>query len=175
MGEPMKRKRTKIQSIPWTPFQLCNHAVAHGGIMLKIENNDSQMTVRNSRYTVAIYALGSEEPFGPMVHLSIKTNDRAAHHDWRDLQRIKNELCGDEAEAVELYPAESRLVDAANQYHLFVCKPGGYRFPFGFKERLVADGDWMGAKQRPFEVRPKDCLNSEQFSEYARKFIERSE
>jgi hypothetical protein len=42
--------------------------------------------------------------------------DGQAIHDWRELQRIKNEIVGDEIEAVELYPAESRLLDTANWY-----------------------------------------------------------
>ena len=40
-------------------------------------------------------------------------------------------------EAVELYPAESRLVDNANQWHLWCVT--GFRFPFGFAERLVSE------------------------------------
>lgn len=46
-----------------------------------------------------------------------------------DAQRIKNELLGDEYEACELYPAESRLVDGANQFHLWAING---QFPFGF-------------------------------------------
>lgn len=53
-------------------------------------------------------------------HLSIKRYDRRAIRNWRHFQQIKNEVCGPEAEAVELYPAESRLADNANQYHLWV-------------------------------------------------------
>ena len=47
-------------------------------------------------------------------HLSIKRRDKEAIHDWRDLQEIKNQICGPEIEAVELYPAEARKVDSAN-------------------------------------------------------------
>ena len=69
-------------------------------------------------------------------HLSIKRRDKRHVHDWRDLQAIKNALVGEEYEAVEIYPAESRLVDAANQYHLWVVIeiPGELlpRFPVGF-------------------------------------------
>lgn len=64
-----------------------------------------------------------------------------------------NELVGEEVEAVELYPAESRLVDGSNQFHLWCVI--GFRFPFGFEERLVSE-DTPGVTQRPFEkdVRP---------------------
>jgi hypothetical protein len=92
---------------------------------------------------------------GSLRHLSIKRHDRAPIHDWRDLQHIKNELVGAECEAVELYPAESRRVDEANQFHLYAF-PSGYRVPFGFQCRNVLD-DGEGpalpnAKQRPLEA-----------------------
>lgn len=69
-----------------------------------------------------------------LIRLSIRRLDRAPIHDWRDLQAIKNELVGPECEAVELYPAESRLVDTANQYWLWCYNDPTYRFPFGFSD-----------------------------------------
>jgi hypothetical protein len=121
----------------------------------------------NSRYQVAIWTDTAPEPFGEYAHLSIKVHDKQAWHDWRDLQRIKNELCGVEVEAVEVYPAESRLVDTANQYHLYVFKR--LKLPFGFTSRLVGDGQWGNSRQRPFEpgARPADCLGPDEFD---RKF-----
>lgn len=84
-----------------------------------------------------------------MIHLSIKRLDRDTIHDWRDLQRIKNELIGAEHEAVELYSAESRLVDTTNQYHLWVLSDPKAAFPFGWTSRLVSDKASVGmARQR---------------------------
>jgi len=85
-----------------------------------------------------------------MIHLSIRRQDRKAVRDWRDFQRIKNELVGAEREAVELYPAESRVVDTANQFHLWVL-PEGAIVPIGwFGMRLVGDAPdaLTGARQR---------------------------
>jgi hypothetical protein len=73
----------------------------------------------------------------PFVHLDIKRHDGGDCKNWRELQQIKNELVGPEHEAVELFPAESRLVDTANQYHLWVHVSSDFRFPFGFAERCV--------------------------------------
>jgi hypothetical protein len=85
----------------------------------------------------------------PCVHLSIKRRDKLSMHDWRHLQQIKNELVGPEVEAIEIYPAESRVVDTANQYHLW-CFPGQH-IPIGWGERLVVDNPGGGAVQRPRE------------------------
>lgn len=75
----------------------------------------------------------------PMIWLSIRNQDHGARHDWRDFQRIKNQLAGEDYEGVEIYPAESRKVDTANQYHLW-CFP--FQMPFGiWKERMVTNND----------------------------------
>ena len=66
----------------------------------------------NDRYTAIVYQRGE------MTELSIRRNDRKPSMDWRDMQWIKNQLLGPEIEAVQIFPAESRLMDAANQYYL---------------------------------------------------------
>ncbi len=75
----------------------------------------------------------------PFIHLSITRHDGGSCNEWRHFQQIKNELVGPEHEAVELFPAEVRLVDIANEYHLWVCVDPAYRFPFGFQRRVVTD------------------------------------
>jgi hypothetical protein len=107
----------------------------------------------NDLYQVTVSCF--DTGWGPITHLSIVRRDRSPTHDWRDLQRIKNELCGPEREAVELYPAESRLVDTNNQYHLWVLPEGGV-LPLGYAERDVSDVAFGAHKQRPFDDVPDD-------------------
>lgn len=85
----------------------------------------------------------------PLLHLSIKRCDRQPIRDWRVLQSIKSQVLSPEHEAVELFPADSRLVDTANQYHLFALPSTQVRFPFGFEERAVTDEPGGKAVQRP--------------------------
>ena len=75
----------------------------------------------------------------PFVQLDISRIDGQPCTNWKDFQQIKNELIGPECEGVELFPAEDRLVDMANQYHLWVIPDAKYRFPFGYTNRLVLD------------------------------------
>lgn len=87
-----------------------------------------------------------------MWHLSIKRLDKEPIMDWRDLQAIKSQICGDEAEAIQLFPAESRVVDTSNQYHLWVFMKGKGRLPkvpVGWDINMVADESLCGAVQRP--------------------------
>lgn len=139
----MKRRRFWA----WTPFEQVPVPADYPA-----EIYQGETVWVNSRYTV-----WRREIDAGAVHLSIKRNDRDPIHDWRELQRIKNELCGPEAEAIELYPAESRLVDIANQYHLWVLLDG--EFPVGFTRRAVAEGSLGGSKQRSFEEKPRDVLD----------------
>jgi len=75
----------------------------------------------------------------PFIQLDITRFDGQPRTSWREFQQIKNELVGPECEAVELFPAESRLVDTANQYHLWANPDTSYRFPFGYDRRIVLD------------------------------------
>ena len=96
------------------------------------------------------------------MHLTFKRNDRAAVRDWRHFQAIKNEVAGKQREAIEIYPPESELVDAANEYHLWVL-PVGLTAPYGFEAQALIDaGSYhdhaiyrltgkSGAKQREWE------------------------
>jgi hypothetical protein len=84
-----------------------------------------------------------------MIQLGINAIDGTARHDWREFQWIKNQLAGEECEAFELYPAESRLLDPSNYYSLF-CFPGIKRIKVGLEERRVWDASEAWAPQRGF-------------------------
>jgi hypothetical protein len=109
-------------------------------------NDDPEMW-KNHRYTVMV----DRDDSGIVKSLSIRRNDRKALRDWRDLQRIKNEIAGEDVEAMELYPMEERVVDTSNQFWLW-CLPPGTRIPVGF-EHGIKDYDEetarkVGARQR---------------------------
>lgn len=111
---------------------------------------DDEMILKNNRFQVIVHPVKNDDDKVVLVHLSIRRLDRKPLRDWREFQRIKNEICGPEHEAVELFPAESRLVDQANQYHLWVLPPG-VRFPFGFDAGRQVDystAESIGAVQR---------------------------
>lgn len=131
----------------WTPFRQI------GGVV--IDPSGARGTFwENNRYQV-IQRDHREGPFGAYVHLTIRSTDGAPRHDWRHLQRIKNELVGPEAEGVELYPAESRVVDTANHYHLWVFR--SYRLPLGMTEGERREAE-PGVTQRPFAPNPEPVV-----------------
>ena len=132
-----KKIKRRIKAVEWTEFVRGRQDYADGSFY-------------NSIYQVFVFRQEVREDAPRMVHLSIKTHDRSPIRDWRAMQRIKNELCGTTCEAVELYPAESRLIDEANQYHLWVLEPGAV-FTFGYNMgRQVSSEPLKGkGRQRP--------------------------
>lgn len=97
-----------------------------------------QMTAAPHLFVNDVYMVRVRQA-SPFVQLDIARRDGQPGKSWRDFQRIKNELVGPECEAVELFPAESRLVDTSNQYHLWVYPDPANRFPFGYSRRFVLD------------------------------------
>ncbi len=159
----------------WTPFEECirytkeealdivlkevktladkEHFQTEEAIAAAAEQLTNCKIYKNNLYQVAVYGADQQKnlqssDWPGMIHLSIKKIDRSAVHDWSHMQRIKNELVGDEHEAVELYPAESRLVNMANQYHLWVLADKGVSFPFGFAEGRHVDGQREGSEAK---------------------------
>lgn len=94
-------------------------------IDLSKQNPPKWMTraFRNNRYTVMIndHALTSK---GPAIRAMVQnhSNTRILHH-WSEMQRIKNEIFGPEATAVEYYPAESKLQDTHQIYWMWIFPP----------------------------------------------------
>ena len=82
----------------------------------------------NDRYSVQFFE--KQIDWGLITHLVVRRHDRKPVRLWADMQRVKNELLGQERLAIEVFPPESQLIDAANCYHLWVL-PEGFELPFG--------------------------------------------
>mgnify|MGYP003626764078 CR=1 FL=1 len=141
------------------------HLSAHNQRVIKGQLGDFELW-KNNLYIVQVYRkdmvlchsilnVGTEdnpyEDWPEMIHLSIKRIDREPIMDWRHLQRIKNEILGEDYEAVQLFPKTERLVDTSNQYHLWAIADPKMVWPFGYMDREVIgtmEAEQEGAKQR---------------------------
>lgn len=92
--------------------------------------------------------LGAEPKDGSTyAMLQIARSDGGSVVDWRHLQQIKTDVLGPEWEAVEIFPAESRLKDPSNARYLWCCSR---QLPFGLPGgRIVLDAHEAVAPQRP--------------------------
>lgn len=73
-----------------------------------------------------------ETVWGIVEHACIR-NAEASDIPWAEKQRIKRELFGKWTTAIEVFPADDRLVDQANMYHLWIL-PDGFPLPFGIHQ-----------------------------------------
>lgn len=103
----------------------------------------------NGRYQCLVrYVPNSDCPEGDrdhLLHLSIHSHDRGPMRNWRHLQQIKNEVAGELRTAVEIFPAESKLTDTANEYHLWVM-PTGEDLGFGLGPDPLVSSEEMVEK-----------------------------
>ena len=97
----------------------------------------------NDIYQVAVYRneeadelVHLDELKGRCTWLSIKRRDKRPVNNWQDMQTIKNRLVGVDCDAIQIFPAESRMINMANQYHLIVL-PSDSWLPFGWGFRSV--------------------------------------
>jgi hypothetical protein len=106
---------------------------------------DADEVWKNDLYHVAVLRNAGKFEGRTVIQLSIKRRDREAiSPEWRDKQEIKNQLVGPEYEGVELYPAESRLNDQVNKYHLWVVDDANFRFLLGWRGRATLEDDAKG-------------------------------
>ena len=79
----------------------------------------------NDRYTVSVTFKDNRKREG-YLEIGVHNHNRTTIVPWAHMQQIKNEVAGPEREAVMIYPAESRLVDTANEYWIYVYPTGEF-------------------------------------------------
>lgn len=67
-------------------------------------------------------------------HLAVSSLS-AIRPSWREMQRIKDELAGASATAVEVYPPRAEVVDEADMFHLWILPE---TLPFSLSDRRTA-------------------------------------
>lgn len=166
----MARKRKSVRLTPegwdprgsWVPMREASLTPESLSRLDRADPVGPDAVYVNHLYQALVYKEDAASP-GPgshvysrmpdVIHLSIKRRDGRACADWRHLQQIKNEIVGREHDGMQLFPAESRLLDTANQYHLYVLSSNDMRWPVGGFTRQVRPA-WDvpdGCEQRPFE------------------------
>ena len=133
MAKRKKNKRWNKYCIIANPKWAWEEVPVDRGSLAYSQNPEERWFV-NGYYQVFITPLSVGKEEERMLHLSIKTHDRSPSRDWRDFQQIKNDLVRAACEAVALSPAESRLVDTSNQYHLWAIADPKISFPIGFSD-----------------------------------------
>ena len=75
-------------------------------------------------------------PLGPVNHLKIRRHDGKTNRlTWDELMVIKNEMLGEDACAIELFPRDCDVVNEANIRHLWELPQGVLPEGFGLHKR----------------------------------------
>jgi len=103
---PKSFKPNEPEPRDWEPMRL-------------VESPEHGKTVWENKYYSTTAAV---KPDGSCVRLMITNADQSARRDWREFQRIKNQICGDDWVGYEIYPPEDQAVDPSNAFFLW-CFP----------------------------------------------------
>lgn len=71
---------------------------------------------RNKVFSVLIRDVGTA------IHLGVSSLS-GERPTWWEMQRIKNDIGGPDATAVEVYPPQGEVVDDADMYHIWIVPP----------------------------------------------------
>lgn len=66
-----------------------------------------------------VFSVLRRDAGGGVTHLAISSLS-GERPTWWEMQRIKNELAGPDATAVEVYPPAAEVVDEADMFHIWV-------------------------------------------------------
>lgn len=117
----VEKKRSNWRVPNWQPMEFVEKRVC------SVDPNGDEGIFKNDLYTAVVRKYDDG-----IVHLSFHNKFNSTDIPWTHKQQIKNDICGREREAIEIFPAMSRIVDCANQYHLWVY-PEGHIIPTGFQ------------------------------------------
>lgn len=130
-GSYKKQKPTSTSL--WTEFERVYPMNASTNEPVEVEEGEEYW--RNSFYTVLVKQLEPSEGLTGPVRLDIRHNQDKAIREWKHLQRIKNELVGEEREAMEIFPPQSMVRDMSNIHNLFVT-PVGVSSVYVYDEKM---------------------------------------
>ena len=125
----MGKKIHKHQILGWVKHPSPKQLKQGTGWFGELDNVYRRPMEHDNEYIAMFRTIQTE--FGEVKHVCIR-NTAGTDIPWVEKQKIKNELFGKEAQAIEVFPKESLLVDEANMYHLWIL-PDDYTIPFGLK------------------------------------------
>tara|TARA_R100001086_G_C11837049_1_gene258123 strand:+ start:392 stop:793 length:402 start_codon:yes stop_codon:yes gene_type:complete len=85
----------------------------------KLKGHHPDQVFKNNKYIVQIFH-DIKRKGSVYTRVMVRRSDAKAIYSWQDLYRIKNEIFGEEIEAIQFMPPKSELIDAANLYWFFI-------------------------------------------------------
>jgi len=115
-----KKEGVRLQRLEWNKFEDCTNEAIEKHIILNPNSNFIVDKVfANNKYIVQVF-YHKFRNFKFYTKVMCRRNDSEPICNWHDLFRIKNEIFGEEVEAIQFLPKKSELIDSANLYWFFI-------------------------------------------------------
>lgn len=115
-----EKEGRRLQKLPWNEFQdVTEEAINKHKYLGGLESFRPNKVYQNNKYIVQVFM--NVERKGKFYHkVMVRRSDSAPIYSWNDLFKIKNEVFGNEVEAIQFMPKVSELVDDANLYWFWI-------------------------------------------------------
>ena len=131
-----KKNGKKLMKLGWNEFEDITES---SKLRLDYRTEMADRIYQNNIFIVQVYDRVTE--WGMVKKAMIRRNDALPVHNWQVFQRLKNEIFGEDATALEVYPKKKNLVDVANMYWLWVL-PQGFDCPLEMRQtRMKKDNE----------------------------------
>lgn len=120
MRKASEKEGHRLQKLPWNRFENVTEEAKKRHILLGGNFNFSPDAVwQNHKYIVQVFErqLRNGKFY---TRVMCRRSDAEPIYSWNDLYRIKNEIFGEEVEAVQFMPKLSELTDVANLYWFWI-------------------------------------------------------
>lgn len=116
-----EKEGRRVQKLEWNKFRELSHAeMALASPTYLAMGSRYEKVWQNHKYIVFWIRRDRFWCDREWDRIMVRRSDAQPICSWTDLQRIKNELFGDEIEAIQFLPRQSELTDVANLYWFFV-------------------------------------------------------
>lgn len=123
MRRASEREGQRRQKQPWNAFQDVTRESFSRARLLRGENAWVPDQVwANNKYIVQLLKDNKVYLDHRWDKIMVRRCDSQPIFSWQDMQRIKNEIFGEETEAIQFLPKQSKLVDEANLYWFFISR-----------------------------------------------------
>lgn len=110
----------RLQKLDWDPFQdVTQQAIHRSRLLGGSAGYQPDAVYQNHKYIVQVFK-NQLRKGRTYTKAMVRRCDSEPIYSWKDLYRIKNEIFGDEVEAVQFMPPVSELTDVANLYWFWI-------------------------------------------------------
>jgi len=122
MRRASEKEGRRLQKLGWDDFQDVTEEAIKRHLILNRDPFRAKFpdtVYRNNKYIVQVFKNVVRKGRN-YIKVMIRRSDSEPIYSWQDMYRIKNEIFGEEVEAIQFFPKKSELVDVANLYWFWI-------------------------------------------------------